>query len=117
MDADVLDARAVCDRYPTIFKYNTLTYWRQVGRGPNWARLGRKVYYRVDDIEDWIASQFNDKVPAELQLDEDRKQELGEATAASQSTEDLWIEKWLAVAPPMTDQQKTQITRILAGAR
>lgn len=38
----------------------TLRYWRHVGTGPKSFRLGpRRVMYRRDDVEHWIAEQYN----------------------------------------------------------
>ena len=37
---------------------NTLRYWRSQGRGPNSARIGRRVMYRRADVERWINEQF-----------------------------------------------------------
>lgn len=34
----------------------TLTYWRSVGRGPRFVKLGRFVYYRVCDVDEFLAS-------------------------------------------------------------
>jgi predicted DNA-binding transcriptional regulator AlpA len=33
----------------------TLTVWRSQKRGPDAVKLGRAVFYRRKDIEDWIA--------------------------------------------------------------
>jgi excisionase family DNA binding protein len=35
----------------------TLRYWRHLGTGPRSFRLGRRVLYRVDDLQAWIAEQ------------------------------------------------------------
>ena len=32
----------------------TLRYWRHLGTGPRSFRLGRRVLYRRDDLNDWI---------------------------------------------------------------
>jgi predicted DNA-binding transcriptional regulator AlpA len=32
----------------------TLRYWRQQGTGPKSFRLGRRVMYRVSDVNNWI---------------------------------------------------------------
>ncbi|MBA2768638.1 MAG: helix-turn-helix domain-containing protein [Sporichthyaceae bacterium] len=36
---------------------NTLSWWRQVGKGPEYVRLGKRVLYPVDGIESWIAAE------------------------------------------------------------
>ena len=35
----------------------TLRYWRHLGTGPRSFRLGRRVLYRTDDLQAWIAQQ------------------------------------------------------------
>lgn len=37
---------------------NTLRYWRSQGRGPQSARVGRRVMYRRADVVRWIDEQF-----------------------------------------------------------
>ncbi len=43
--------------YP-VFTEATLRYWRHRGDGPPSARIGRRVVYRVRDIEAFIDAQF-----------------------------------------------------------
>lgn len=38
----------------------TLRYWRKCKKGPKAARIGRRVAYRLSDVEAWIAAQFSD---------------------------------------------------------
>ena len=33
---------------------NTLSIWRTEGKGPNFVKLGKTVFYRAADVEDWI---------------------------------------------------------------
>ena len=35
----------------------TLRYWRHLGTGPTSFRLGRRVFYRRDDLHAWIDAQ------------------------------------------------------------
>lgn len=35
----------------------TLRYWRYLGTGPRSFRIGRRVFYRHADVEDWINAQ------------------------------------------------------------
>jgi excisionase family DNA binding protein len=35
----------------------TLRYWRHLGIGPAGFRLGRRVLYRRDDLEQWVADR------------------------------------------------------------
>lgn len=37
----------------------TLRYWRKKKVGPASARIGRHVVYRAEDVEAWIAKQFD----------------------------------------------------------
>lgn len=32
----------------------TVRYWRHIGRGPRGFKLGRRVLYAVEDVEQWI---------------------------------------------------------------
>ena len=34
----------------------TLERWRVEGSGPIFCRAGRKVLYRLDDVDDWLAA-------------------------------------------------------------
>ena len=34
----------------------TLERWRVEGTGPVFCRAGRKVLYRLEDVEDWLAA-------------------------------------------------------------
>ena len=36
---------------------NTLTSWRALGRGPNFVKVGRAVYYRRADLSEWLGAQ------------------------------------------------------------
>lgn len=42
---------------------NTLRFWRQAGKGPKSAKLGRRVVYRESDVQAWLDAQF-DGTPA-----------------------------------------------------
>lgn len=33
----------------------TVRYWRHVGKGPRSFKVGRRVLYAVDDVEQWLA--------------------------------------------------------------
>lgn len=35
----------------------TIRYWRHIGTGPPWFKLGRRVLYRREVVEAWIAEQ------------------------------------------------------------
>lgn len=38
---------------------STLAYWRHIGKGPKYAKVGRRVIYRRTDVEAWLEEQFN----------------------------------------------------------
>lgn len=48
------DEAAVVLRRPA----STLAYWRHMGEGPPYAKVGKRVLYRRIDIEEWLARQF-----------------------------------------------------------
>jgi hypothetical protein len=50
-----LDEAAAFLRTPVA----TLRYWRHLGVGPAGFRLGRRVLYRQDDLEQWVTDQHN----------------------------------------------------------
>lgn len=52
---DRLTVREVADRYRLAL--GTLRYWRHIGYGPASFALGRKVFYRRSDVEDWLDEQ------------------------------------------------------------
>ena len=33
---------------------STVRYWRHVGKGPKSVRVGRRVLYRQQDVENWL---------------------------------------------------------------
>ena len=37
---------------------STLAYWRHIGTGPKYAKVGRRVVYRRTDLEAWLDEQF-----------------------------------------------------------
>jgi len=40
----------------------TLRYWRHLGIGPDGFRVGRRVMYRIEDVERWITEQHDAEV-------------------------------------------------------
>ncbi|GAA4297645.1 helix-turn-helix transcriptional regulator [Mycobacterium paraffinicum] len=38
---------------------NTVRYWRAMGQGPRFARIGRRVMARRSEVEAWIDAQFD----------------------------------------------------------
>ena len=37
--------------------WRTLARWRLIGTGPRYVRVGRKVFYRLRDLEAWLDQQ------------------------------------------------------------
>lgn len=37
---------------------STLAYWRHIGKGPRYAKVGRRVVYRRVDVLAWLEAQF-----------------------------------------------------------
>ena len=42
----------------------TLERWRSEGTGPLFVRLGRRVAYRLNDLETWVAQQAQQRTAA-----------------------------------------------------
>lgn len=38
--------------------YSTLKKWRVNGDGPRYAKVGKAVRYRVEDLNEWLAEQL-----------------------------------------------------------
>lgn len=49
---DLLSQKELSERIGT--KESTLAQWRYLGRGPKFVRLGRKIFYRQQDIDAYI---------------------------------------------------------------
>ncbi len=41
----------------------TLRYWRHLGVGPDGFRLGRRVVYRREDVDRWLAAEQQAQSP------------------------------------------------------
>lgn len=37
----------------------TIRWMKATGQGPKWGKLGRRVVYRREDVEAWIAAAFD----------------------------------------------------------
>lgn len=35
----------------------TLAYWRYMGQGPKFVKIGRNVRYRTSDVDAWLTAQ------------------------------------------------------------
>jgi predicted DNA-binding transcriptional regulator AlpA len=42
----------------------TLAGWRCSGQGPNFAKLGKGVFYRLADVQTWVAASVTSVVTA-----------------------------------------------------
>lgn len=49
--------RANDEALTKIWSYWTLAEWRCKGRGPTFVKIGRRVFYRGQDLNDWIERQ------------------------------------------------------------
>jgi len=49
-----LSPEQVAELLPGVTK-NTLAMWRYEHKGPKYYKLGRKVVYALDELEEWIA--------------------------------------------------------------
>lgn len=39
-------------------KEGTLSVWRSTGEGPKFIKLGKQVFYRLDDLNQWVWSKY-----------------------------------------------------------
>lgn len=51
---------AVLTRTPA----ETLRYWRHIGKGPRSFKVGRRVLYKREDVQEWFDRQYNAEVVA-----------------------------------------------------
>lgn len=56
MDQRLMTLKAAAERIGV--PEATLRYWRHIGQGPRGAKLGRRVMFRVEDVDAWIEQQF-----------------------------------------------------------
>lgn len=43
---------------PGVFRSTeTLRYWRRIGEGPPSFKVGRRVVYKLEDVEAWLEGQ------------------------------------------------------------
>ena len=45
--------------------HRTLERWRWLGEGPNYVKLGKRVVYRLSDIEQFEANGFRQTSPSD----------------------------------------------------
>jgi excisionase family DNA binding protein len=58
-----LSRRELADRLGLPVK--TLAQWASKGTGPQYARMGRHVRYRVSDVVEWEAARLQDRYEAQ----------------------------------------------------
>ena len=44
-------------------RVGTMQWWRTMGRGPRYVKIGRHVFYRAGDLDEFISA--GERVPAE----------------------------------------------------
>ena len=49
--ADLLTPKQLCERWGGSIKEQTLANWRTEGKGPKYIKAGRKVLYKIKDVE------------------------------------------------------------------
>ncbi|PQZ91680.1 excisionase [Arthrobacter sp. MYb227] len=55
MSEDLLNATQLAEKIGSTV--GTLAYWRYVGQGPKFIKLGRLVRYRLADVDTWLNDQ------------------------------------------------------------
>lgn len=53
MTSEWLTTEELSERLGGHVSPKTLVNWRQLGKGPRWHKLGKRVLYRVSDVEAW----------------------------------------------------------------
>ena len=51
-----LNSRQVCAAFPIT--YSSLTKARTFGNGPKFLKVGRRVFYRTDDVREWLEANI-----------------------------------------------------------
>ncbi|MEZ0359881.1 helix-turn-helix transcriptional regulator [Mycobacterium sp. SA01] len=54
--SDLLTLAELCQKLSIT--ESTAYYWRQTGKGPKGARIGKTLRYRRADVEAWLDKQF-----------------------------------------------------------
>jgi predicted DNA-binding transcriptional regulator AlpA len=64
--------------------HHTIDSWRKKGDGPSYCRLGRNVYYRLQDVQGWIdENHMRPKFDEVDQKEEEAKEDEDEAETNS----------------------------------
>ena len=45
------------------YQYTTLDNWRSAKKGPRYFKKGKNVFYKKEDLIDWLANNINGKMP------------------------------------------------------
>lgn len=58
--SDLISQHDVPEYVNEAFGVQTMTNWRYRGVGPKYVKIGRKVFYRRTDLDDWLNAQSVD---------------------------------------------------------
>lgn len=80
-DADKLRAQLSIVYPPVLARAlgmseSALQNWRVTGNGPKFVKLGKNVFYRVEDVRDWLNHNIVDRVRSRDGVREDIKDEV-----------------------------------------
>lgn len=53
MEAELMTPEQLTARYGDKITVRTLANWRSSGNGPNYTKVGSRVFYRLADVIDW----------------------------------------------------------------
>jgi hypothetical protein len=62
--ARLLSVSELIARYCGRISSRTLKRWRKVGCGPEWSRLGGRIFYTLRDVEEWEHQRRRLPLPA-----------------------------------------------------
>jgi hypothetical protein len=57
---DLLTPKQLSDRYYGTPTVRTITNWRHMNYGPRYIKIGKSVFYRLIDVENWENRQSGD---------------------------------------------------------
>jgi hypothetical protein len=60
IQADLLTPKQLSDRYYGTPTVRTITNWRHMNYGPPYIKIGKSVFYRLIDVEQWESRQRSD---------------------------------------------------------
>ena len=53
MESDLMTPEQLAARYVDKITVRTLANWRSSGNGPNYTKVGSRVFYRLTDVVEW----------------------------------------------------------------